>query len=164
MYNSPAMASDKASTSLHVDNSDAVNMLSDAVMDPATAKRSADWVIFPSDEHSYRILHTYLEEKFKDDPRTREGDIIHSQRVVITKPMLKELKEVYGLRPWEIEQKLGDSIFIPSRCPHMVRCNIVIQSFDLHFHRCGITPGASKRPWTSWLEMRCLEPLRFRKN
>lgn len=138
----------KASTSLHVDNSDAVNMLSDSVIDPATAKCSASWVIFPSDEHSYRILHTYLEERFKDDPRTKEGDIIHSQWVVITKPMLKELKEVYGLRPWEIEQKPGDSIFIPSRCPHMVRDKTVIKFFTLYHnvHRCGMTPGASKPP------------------
>lgn len=104
MYNLPAMPPDKASMSLHVDNSDTINMLSDSVVDSTTAKRSANWVIFLSDEANYHILHDYLKEKFKHDLRTREGDIIHGQWVVITNSMLKELKEVYGLRRWEIEQ------------------------------------------------------------
>ena len=82
--------------------------------------REAVWYIFPSDEQSVCNLREYLQEKFKDDQRASEGDIILGGWVVLNDEILKDLKQKTGIRPWIIRQRLGDAVFVPSRCPHMV--------------------------------------------
>lgn len=134
MYNSPGIPLDlkKASTALHMDMMDAVNLSLSANKTAKADELSAEWMIFPADRVDE--LRSWLTNKFKDDPEApKEGDIIHSAWVVFTGEMLSQLFQETGIKAWKIEQHPGDAVFIPSRCPHMVRyyslCLMIYHSF-----------------------------------
>lgn len=93
-------------------------------------ERVANWQIFPSDEKNVNKLRDYLLDYYKDDPRAQEGDIIVGGWVVITDEMLEDLAEL-DVKPWIIEQRPGDTIFIPARSPHLVSCGFP-RSFSLN--------------------------------
>lgn len=80
----------------------------------------AVWYIFPADRAT--DLRSYLEDKYKDDPTAPKRDVIHGGWVVFDEEMLLDLMRKTRLQPWRIYQHPGDMVFIPSRCPHMVRC------------------------------------------
>lgn len=117
---------ERASTALHMDMMDAINISLYGGGIPA------EWFIFPSDEKSIQLLREYLQELYVDDPRAQEGDVIHGQWVVFTNSMLKDLWMKKGVKPWRFHQHPGDAVYIPSRCPHMVsRFLIPISAFSL---------------------------------
>lgn len=47
---------------------------------------------------------------------------IHTQQIYLDSYMRDEIEQKYGVRGWEVWQKVGQAIFIPAGCPHQV-CN-----------------------------------------
>ncbi len=118
MYNALASSFDNlhsGSTRLHLDLSDAVNVMTYATNTRDGKPGSARWHIFRAEDRAK--LRDYLKTKHGD----RAGDPIHNQEYYLTPVMLAELKEQYGLSPWEIIQNVGHAIFIPAGCAHQVR-------------------------------------------
>lgn len=120
LYNSPGIPKhyNKASTALHMDLMDAINVSLSADKTDSSQDPVAVWHIFAANDCAK--LRTYLDAKYKDDPNRPEGDLIHSQQIYFTDDMVAELEAHTGVRPWIIHQAPGDAIFIPSRCPHQV--------------------------------------------
>jgi lysine-specific demethylase 3 len=103
------------STKLHIDMTDAINIMvwSSDCQEPRD--RYALWRIFPRTSSSLvceflrnRAVHAF------------DGHPIHSQSAYFTDSMLRELEAQHGVRPFTIRQYTGDAIFIPAGCPHQV--------------------------------------------
>ena len=117
MYNALASSFDEVhsgSTRLHLDLSDAVNLMPYATDTKDGKPGSARWHIFKVEDKCK--LREYLKAQHGDRP----GDPIHNQDYYLTPSMLTELQEQYGVRPWEVIQKVGHAVFIPAGCAHQV--------------------------------------------
>jgi hypothetical protein len=102
------------STNLHMDLTDAVNIM------VWTAKCSdgnsgyALWHIFPAAVSD--ILRKFLREECFDGV----GDPIHSQSIYVNPVMLQRLSERYNVEPYVIHQRQSEAVFIPAGCAHQV--------------------------------------------
>ncbi|KAI0708445.1 hypothetical protein C8Q76DRAFT_627624, partial [Earliella scabrosa] len=105
------------STRLHLDLSDAVNILTYASLTPEGLPGFALWHIF-APEDSVRI-RAYLRQRVQGC-NDAVGDPIHNQQTYLTPRMLRDLEEHYSVRPYTIRQYVGDAIFIPAGCAHQV--------------------------------------------
>lgn len=74
----------------------------------------AQWHIFLAADTAK--LRAYLRSK---SVCSAEEDPIHAQGTYLTPSMLAELRQ-HGVRPFEVQQNLGDAIFIPAGCAHQV--------------------------------------------
>ncbi|KAI0063956.1 hypothetical protein BV25DRAFT_1800975, partial [Artomyces pyxidatus] len=103
------------STRLHMDITDAVNIMAYAEPFPDGRPGSARWDIFP--QASVGKLREFLRVHggFKG-----VGDPIHSQTIYLTPTLLKTLEEQHGIRPYTIYQIPGQAVYIPAGCPHQV--------------------------------------------
>ena len=102
------------STKLHIDITDAVNIM---VWSSPTRQQSnyALWRIFP--QTASAAICEYLR---KHAGFTGPGHPIHSQTIYSTDSMLMELEAKYGVRPFTIHQRVGEAVFIPAGCAHQV--------------------------------------------
>ncbi|KAL4241200.1 Histone demethylase JHDM2-like protein [Abortiporus biennis] len=121
MYN--AMASfesqgSKGSTRLHMDMSDAINIMTYAAVTPDGKPGSAAWDLFKAEDSAK--LRKFLKKKFKGQ---YQHDPIHSQQFYLDSHLRQELYEDYGVKSHRIYQKPGDAVFIPAGCAHQV-CNL----------------------------------------
>ena len=129
MYNAFASTFDEThagSTRLHLDMSDAVNLMVYAAKARDGSAGYALWHIFAPEDTIH--LRMYLSQK--RSPRQR-GDPIHNQEYYLTPSMLDELYSQHKVRPYVIRQYLGQAIFIPAGCAHQVKCN------HLYANDCG---------------------------
>ncbi|KAI0715183.1 hypothetical protein C8Q76DRAFT_768217 [Earliella scabrosa] len=102
------------STRLHLDMSDAVNILTYASTTYDGSAGHATWHIFaPEDSKSIRA---FLRARHD----ARDGDPIHNQEYYLTPSMLRELEAQYSVRPYTIRQRVGQAVFIPAGCAHQV--------------------------------------------
>uniref|UniRef100_A0A061SCC7 Lysine-specific demethylase 3 n=2 Tax=Tetraselmis sp. GSL018 TaxID=582737 RepID=A0A061SCC7_9CHLO len=133
-------------TKLHLDLSDAVNVLSHVEPDDPDTEGGSDggatdgavWDIFRREdtdklmrfleEHSNEFFHTSHEEQDGDirHARRRLSEMgfehpIHCQRFMLTARHLEKLREEHGVRPWHFVQREGEAVFIPAGCAHQVR-------------------------------------------
>ncbi|TFY51346.1 hypothetical protein EVG20_g11042 [Dentipellis fragilis] len=120
MYNAYGTLHDDAhhsSTRLHMDVTDAVNILAHAATLPDGAPGGAHWTIFHRKDAA--SLSKFLKEsrtpKYED-----VGDPIHSQTIYLTPRDLQLLEEEHHIVPYVFTQKQGDAVFIPSGSPHQV--------------------------------------------
>jgi hypothetical protein len=114
----------KGTTNLHLDLTDAVNIMlhasggDDAPESSTIAKAiphcGAVWDIFPPSSAS--AIRTYLHET-RD---ARIDDPIHRQLYYLTETDLISLKS-RGVGSYRVFQNPGDAVFIPAGCPHQVR-------------------------------------------
>jgi lysine-specific demethylase 3 len=109
----------QGTTKLHLDITDAVNIMTFAAESKTAKERggAAVWDIFPADATDK--LRTFLRttsSKPVDDPVLR-------QTFYISIPQLEQLRNEYGIVPWRIYQNPGDAVFIPAGCAHQV-CNL----------------------------------------
>lgn len=103
----------RGSTPLHLDVTSAVNIMV-YVSGDAPASPGALWHIFRAQDVT--ALRAYLCEmagsELGEDP-------IHAQKTYVTAPMLEELRE-RGVIPFQVQQRLGEAVFIPAGCAHQV--------------------------------------------
>ncbi|RPB25568.1 hypothetical protein L211DRAFT_836288 [Terfezia boudieri ATCC MYA-4762] len=125
----------KGTTNLHLDITDAVNILVYASTIPATltstnpnltktipTDSAAIWDIFPPD--SATSLRGYLKSKISN--RGEWGgvidDPIHRQLFYLSETDLAHLaRKPYEVKSYRIYQRPGDAVFVPAGCPHQVR-------------------------------------------
>lgn len=122
MYNAHASSDaldGQGTTKLHLDITDAVNIMTFAVENEVTRERggAAVWDIFPAEatDTIRKFLRTTA-KKTVDDPVLR-------QTFYISTPQLQQLRNKYGITAWRIYQNPGDAVFIPAGCAHQV-CNL----------------------------------------
>ena len=104
------------STKLHIDMTDAVNIMVWASDRTQQQQRYALWRIFPQ-AASHLICQFLWDHAGFSGP----GHPIHSQGVYFTEDMLSELEARTGIRPFTIKQYTGEAIYIPAGCAHQVR-------------------------------------------
>ncbi|RPD53490.1 hypothetical protein L227DRAFT_490016, partial [Lentinus tigrinus ALCF2SS1-6] len=107
----------EGSTRLHLDVASAVNILPwTSSGDPSLT--GAEWYIFDPDD--LKPLRAYLRSKRHADYDSQgTEDPIHAQQTFLDERMLEELS-LLGVRPYKIEQCLGDAVFIPAGAAHQV--------------------------------------------
>ena len=120
MYNALASVLDDAhsgSTRLHLDLSDAVNILTYASSTTDGSPGYALWHIFAPEDSDH--IRKYIRSRLSlDIDIPIVGDFIHNQDTYLTPSMLAELKETYAVRPYTIRQYVGEAVFIPAGCAH----------------------------------------------
>ncbi|CAF1022376.1 unnamed protein product [Brachionus calyciflorus] len=138
----------EGTTNLHVDISDAVNLMIYVGKDLTSGKNNemlkilneskcndeqinrfkidgerpgALWHIFKPDQADLIRSYLTIRNIEKGKKIKDQTDPIHDQLNYIDNKMLIELKENYNVEVYTIIQFLGDAIFIPSGAPHQVR-------------------------------------------
>ena len=104
------------STKLHIDMTDAVNIMVWVSNRKDQQQSYALWRIFPHDASSLICQFLRANTGFSGP-----GNPIHAQGTYFTEDMLAELEKQTGVRPFTIKQCIGDAIFIPAGCAHQVR-------------------------------------------
>ncbi|XVE66361.1 hypothetical protein DITRI_Ditri08aG0074400 [Diplodiscus trichospermus] len=82
----------------------------------------AIWDIFRRQDVSK--LRDYLNKhfgEFRHISCSPVVDPIHDQSFFLTLDRKRKLKVEYGIEPWTIVQKLGETVLIPAGCPYQVR-------------------------------------------
>ncbi|KAI0365278.1 hypothetical protein BV20DRAFT_1038982 [Pilatotrama ljubarskyi] len=102
------------STRLHIDLSDAINVMTYAGTCYDGAPGYALWHIFEACD--VPALRDFMQFKFPP----HSGDVIHNQEIYLTPSLLRELDDTRGVRPYLIHQRVGEAVFIPAGCPHQV--------------------------------------------
>jgi hypothetical protein len=103
------------STKLHIDMTDAVNIMVWTSDRRESESRYALWRIFS------RTSSTHICDFLRDHGGfIGPGHPIHSQHAYFTESMLKELNLQFGVQPFTIKQYAGDAVFIPAGCAHQV--------------------------------------------
>jgi lysine-specific demethylase 3 len=103
------------STKLHLDMTDAVNIMVWASGAQGAQSNYALWRIFP--QAASPLICNYLREHAGF---VGPGHPIHSQSFYFTESMLKDLEAQHGIRPYTIRQSAGEAVFIPAGCAHQV--------------------------------------------
>jgi hypothetical protein len=103
------------STKLHMDLTDAVNMMLSAAIGSDGKPGPALWHLF--DAADAPLLRKFIREYcgFKGP-----GDPIHSQTTYLNPDQLELLFRTYGIRPYTFYQYPGQVVFIPAYCAHQV--------------------------------------------
>ena len=118
MYNAQATLQDDrhhGSTCLHMDLTDAVNIMLWAAGSADGGPGYAVWDIFPPE--AAPILREFSRQQAGFEGK---GDPIHSQTICLTPASLKLLREKYGVRSHRIYQYAGEAVYIPAGCAHQV--------------------------------------------
>jgi hypothetical protein len=101
------------STRLHVDASDAINLMVHA--EPRMTGY-AEWIIFTRGDTER--LREFLKPQGGVESQLPE-DPIHGQRVFLTQEHLREISAL-GIVPYTVHQRVGETVFIPAGCAHQV--------------------------------------------
>jgi hypothetical protein len=109
------------STKLHMDLTDAVNIMIWAGDCSDGTPGYALWHIFPA-AVSHILRQFLVEEGFK-----RFGDVIHSQEIYVNDAMLGRLYDKHNIRPHVICQRQGEAVFIPAGGAHQVCHRLYLQ-------------------------------------
>lgn len=134
MYN--AMRSNQApgskgSTRLHMDMSDALNIMTYAAPAPDGSPGRAAWDLFNSEDSEK--LRAFLRKKFKGQ---FQHDPIHSQQFYLDEALRRELWEEYQVKSYRVYQAPGEAVFIPAGCAHQVGFPVI---WDLWYPERGLT-------------------------
>ncbi|KAI1782476.1 hypothetical protein LXA43DRAFT_905672 [Ganoderma leucocontextum] len=113
MYIAVAAPPDRGTTNLHMDVTDACNLM---VWSATPGNPSAVWDIFRAQDAS--IVRQFMQEEYG---LTAPQDPIHTQSFYLIDEALGRLREKYDVCPWRIHQRVGDVIYIPAGCAHQVR-------------------------------------------
>ena len=100
-------------TKLHVDVTDAVNILTWTSGTPSDS--AAIWDIVP-----YSALPTLREFIKICGLFQGAGDPIHAQAIFLTDETIQKFTAQHKFPIWRIHQRLGDAVFIPAGCAHQV--------------------------------------------
>lgn len=98
------------STRLHLDMSDAVNIM----VHSTPANGTALWHIFA--RHDAPKIREFIRELAPSTP----GDPIHCQKFYLGPELLTQLSLKYQVKPFTIRQRVNQAVFIPAGCAHQV--------------------------------------------
>jgi lysine-specific demethylase 3 len=119
MYNAHGTNTKKGSrgsTPLHMDASDAVNMLAYACETPQKSRGHAVWDIFKAGDSE--AIRRCLRDKH---PKLgADEDPIHLQQFYLDDDVIADLWQKFGVRSHRILQTPGQAVFIPAGCAHQV--------------------------------------------
>ncbi|KAL7422076.1 hypothetical protein Q5752_002719 [Cryptotrichosporon argae] len=120
MYN--AFVSLVASTRLHMDVADAVNVMLYASPRADSSPGCAVWDLYRAEDAD--AIRTFLRDKFGGDSKAHKfTDPIHSQHFYLDADLRKELWEKHQVSSYRVYQYPGQAVFIPAGCAHQV-CNL----------------------------------------
>lgn len=105
----------KGSTRLHMDMSDALNIMTYAAPAPDGSPGCAAWDLYKAEDSAK--IREFLKRKFKG---RCQNDPIHSQQFYLDEALRKELWDEEGVFSFRVMQRPGDAIFIPAGCAHQV--------------------------------------------
>jgi len=124
-------------TKLHMDISDAVNVLAYVAGPPAARARTgprapgpdwdgagAVWDVFRREDRD--ALRRFLRDHASEFRHGRAGvdptgDALLNQQCMLTEAHRRTLREEYGVEAWTFEQHLWEAVFLPAGTPHQVR-------------------------------------------
>ncbi|KAI0216178.1 hypothetical protein L0F63_007112 [Massospora cicadina] len=101
-------------TQLHLDAADAINGLQYSA--GPTGEAGAIWHLFRREDADK--IREFIKSKFN---RLDISDPIHDQLFYLTDSLLEELFIAKGVRPFIVEQRVGEFVLVPAGCPHQVR-------------------------------------------
>ncbi|KAI0691547.1 hypothetical protein C8Q76DRAFT_578094, partial [Earliella scabrosa] len=102
----------EGTTRLHLDVTDAANLM---VWAADQSRPAARWHIFR------RADAATLQDGIRAAKWcAKEDHPIHSQSVYLKPAMLRHLAERHGVRPWIIDQSVGDLVIVPAGAAHQV--------------------------------------------
>ncbi|KAJ3537342.1 hypothetical protein NM688_g6705 [Phlebia brevispora] len=107
------------STRLHLDMTDAVNILTWAAPQPDGTSGGAKWTIWPAAYRSQLRDFLATDQLIQHD-LMKDGDPIHCQKYYLGPSLLARFHQRYGIRPYTIFQRVGEAIIIPAGCAHQV--------------------------------------------
>ncbi|KAI0710348.1 hypothetical protein C8T65DRAFT_557686, partial [Cerioporus squamosus] len=113
IYAAPAAKPGTATTKLHMDVTDAANLM--VWSSASTGDIGASWDIFAVE--SADALRQFIREEYQLDENI---DPIHAQSYSLTDEQISRLTSLRTVNHWRIEQRVGDLVFIPAGCPHQV--------------------------------------------
>ncbi|KAF7422188.1 hypothetical protein PC9H_010343 [Pleurotus ostreatus] len=99
------------STRLHMDISDAVNIM-------ANIDGEARWEIFTAEDT--KLLGSFIKSRFKKLKKCRAGDSVNAYHVYLTPDHLEVLRVNYKIVPFTFHQSFRDVVYIPAGCAHQV--------------------------------------------
>ena len=100
-------------TKLHIDMTDAINILTWTLGPPSDD--DAIWDIVP-----YPALPALRDFIQKRGLYAGVGDPIHAQMIFLTDEVIQQFTDQHNFPIWRIRQRLGDAVFIPAGCAHQV--------------------------------------------
>jgi hypothetical protein len=118
MYNAQATTDNEGSfgsTRLHMDMSDAMNIMTHACATPCGAPGYAIWDIFKAGDAGK--LRRFLRARFSIPDHV---DPIHAQKWYLDAALRRELHAQEGVVSHRIYQVPGQAVFIPAGCAHQV--------------------------------------------
>lgn len=116
MYNAMASsekAGSKGSTRLHMDMSDALNIMTYASPARDGSPGTAAWDLFRVEDSDK--IRAFLKDKFRGQFL---HDPIHSQQIYLDEALRRELWEKWNVISYRVYQKPGEAVFIPAGCAH----------------------------------------------
>jgi lysine-specific demethylase 3 len=122
MYNAQASSNKKGSsgtTVLHMDMSDAMNVMSSAADTPQRTGGYAIWDIFRARDSE--AVRRFLRDKHPE--LGMNEDPIHLQYYYLDQDLLGELRRKHGVVSHRIYQTPNQAVFIPAGCAHQVRAH-----------------------------------------
>lgn len=116
----------QGSTRLHMDLSDAVNVLVHSSKSSTGAEGGALWHIF-SREDTMKLSKILLSHPSYNG----KGDPIHQQMIYLSPSDLEELSRYHGIVPYVIIQRLGQALLVPAGSAHQVCFPLI--NIDVHW-------------------------------
>lgn len=114
----------QGSTRLHLDLSDAINVLVYAANSSTGEAGGALWHIFSRED---TVL---LSSILKSHPSYRKpGNPIHQQKIYLSPSDLEWLQREHGIVPYCVLQRSGQGLFVPAGGAHQV-CDFPMLRFD----------------------------------
>lgn len=113
LYAASAARPGTATTKLHMDITDAVNVMT---WSANPKEPGALWDIFAAD--CTEALKQFIQAEYG---LVESKDPIHEQEFYLSDEMINRVVDQYHVRRWRVEQRVGDAIFIPAGCAHQVR-------------------------------------------
>ena len=128
-------------TKLHLDVTDAVNLMVWSALGDAPA---ATWHIFPRAD---ALKLSNAVDVLKGREPANNTRLIHSHSVYLSPDDLHWLHSRYNIRPWVVEQRAGDMVFIPAGCPHQVGYSVCLTVHNSYPSRDRYVTRPARSKW-----------------
>lgn len=116
LYISTRDARSVGTTCLHIDATEAINVLTYSTDNT----KAALWLIYTPEDAPK--LSNWLRSRF---PNANPGDIIHQRWAFITPDMEEDILRDIGVQGFKFTQHVGEAVLIPAGAPHQVESSLI---------------------------------------